>query len=86
MVILPRDDDEMLAEDILDGATAIAKFFFGDPNQRSRVYHLCATGQLPHFRLGTSRRARIYARKSTLLAWVNERDGLAASERDDNSP
>ena len=69
MVILPKDDREMPANDILYGARAIAEFLFGDPRQRSRVYHLCAKGHLPHFRPGTSRKGRIYARKSTLREW-----------------
>jgi hypothetical protein len=75
-------DDRMLADDILYGASAIAKFLFGDPGQRSRVYHLCAEGRLPHFRLGTSRRGRIYARRSSLRAWVEQQDKPAASEAD----
>ena len=80
MVILPKDDREMPANDILYGARAIAEFLFGDPRQRSRVYHLCAKGHLPHFRPGTSRKGRIYARKSTLREWGKERNRVTASE------
>ena len=65
-----KDDDEMPGNDILYGAGAIAEFLFGDPCQRSRVYHLCANRQLPHFRFG----ARISARRSTLREWMDKQE------------
>jgi hypothetical protein len=70
-----------LASDLLKGAEQIATFMFGDPAERRQVYHLASEvapqDRLPVFRLG----AVICARKSTLLAWVAEREagGRAAS-------
>jgi len=40
-----------LAEDMLNGANEIAEFLFGNADHRSRIYYLCATGQLPSSRL-----------------------------------
>jgi hypothetical protein len=65
-----KDDTEVLANDILYGARAIAEFLFGDPDQRGRVYHLCANRQIPHFRFGV----RLSARRSTLREWMNEQE------------
>jgi hypothetical protein len=54
--------------DLLRGAKAIARFLLDDsgPRERRVVYHLFEKGTLPAFRLGS----RIYARKSTLSAWI----------------
>lgn len=52
---------ESLSNDLLDGADAIAEFIGLD---RKRVYHLCAQGQLPSFKLG----GKLIARKSAILA------------------
>ena len=60
-----------LAEDLLQGASQIAEFIFGDPRERRRVYHLATLGKLPCFRLG----GRLCARKSTLNQFI------ASSER-----
>jgi len=46
--------------------SAIAFFLLNDPGQRRVVYHLFEKKRLPAFRLGK----RIYARKSTLSAWI----------------
>jgi hypothetical protein len=59
-----------LASDMLDGATAIAIYLFGDPNQRRRVYHLASTGQLPVVKLGQ----KITGRKSTLKSFLEMRE------------
>jgi hypothetical protein len=64
---------------ILHGADAIAEFLFGDdPKGRRRVYHLSTelpeAERMPTFRLG----AVVCARPTTLLAWLEEREGRAA--------
>ena len=52
-----------LAEDILDGAEAIAQFLGCKPR---RVFYLHETGKLPTFKLGN----RICGRKSTFRAHI----------------
>jgi len=72
------DDTKMadsLAEDLLEGAAEIARFVFGrdDCKSRRRVYHLAAaerSDRLPVFRMGN----QIFARKSTLLRSIAERE------------
>ncbi|MGK7058060.1 DNA-binding protein [Bradyrhizobium sp. 1050_B9_N1_2] len=59
-----------LADDMLRGAEAIAEFLFGDAKQRRKVYHVVETGKLPTFRLG----AILCARKSKLLAWIEQQE------------
>jgi hypothetical protein len=65
-----------LADDLLEGAAAIADFLFGDPKLRRRVYWLAEKQSLPVFRLGVT----LCARPSTLRQWVaeQERAGLGA--------
>jgi len=63
----PTSDVALLPpDDLLRGASAIAFFLLNDPGQRRVVYHLFEKKRLPAFRLGK----RIYARKSTLSAWI----------------
>jgi hypothetical protein len=54
-----------LADDLLVGAPAIARYVFGSdgPAETRRVYHLAACKELPCFKLG----ALLAARKSQLL-------------------
>jgi hypothetical protein len=70
-------DDPNFSKDLLRGADAIAGFLFGDEKQRRKVYHLTATSNLPVFKLGSM----ICARKSTLLAWIKEREHRAETDR-----
>jgi hypothetical protein len=70
--------DATLAGDLLEGAGAIAQFLFGSSNERRRVYHLVANGQIPCFRMGTS----LFARKSTLLTWIGQREQAALAHTD----
>jgi hypothetical protein len=70
---------DTLADDLLEGAGEIARFMFGDNNAKSRrrVYHLAAADRndrLPVFRMGN----QIFARKSTLLRSITEREAGAA--------
>ncbi|KAA0576817.1 helix-turn-helix domain-containing protein [Azospirillum sp. Sh1] len=60
----------VLADDILKGVKDIAKFT--GLTERS-VYHIAAAGRLPVFKLG----ATICARKSTILAWIQEQEAKA---------
>lgn len=70
-----RDGTPPLADDLLRGADVIAEFIYGDKKLRKRVYYLHAkakgTGRLPIFKFG----ATLCARRSTLLAWISEREG-----------
>jgi hypothetical protein len=59
--------------DLLHGADEIADFLLGSSKKRRQVYHLVATGVLPHFKLG----ATICARKKTLLAWIDREESAA---------
>lgn len=58
--------------DVLRGADKIAEFLFGDPKQRRKVYYLAEIGRLPTFRLGG-----LCARKTTLLAYIEEQERAA---------
>jgi hypothetical protein len=71
--------DEPLADDLLVGANAIARFVFGTEGKRRAVYWLSENGELPTFRLGST----ICARRSTLLRHIADRDQKArVAERD----
>jgi hypothetical protein len=64
-----------LSEDLLEGAAAIARFVFGrdDAASRRKIYNLAAaqrSDRLPVFRMGS----QIFARKSTLLRAISERE------------
>lgn len=65
-----------LASDLIVGAAEIARFIYGSDDERfqRRVYYLTTAGckrPLPHFRLGS----QIAARRSTILAWIEEQEG-----------
>jgi hypothetical protein len=64
-----------ISDDIVHGASGIAKFLFGsdEPTYRRRVYHLSdprRKDRLPVFRMGN----QIFARKSTLLKLIEQRE------------
>jgi hypothetical protein len=73
--------DSDFAQDLLQGADAIAQFLWGIGAPRRRVYHLAATTNLPVFKIG----AMICARRSVLLRWVKLQEdrhaGRAAPKR-----
>jgi hypothetical protein len=64
-----------IASDLIVGAAAIARFIYGSDDERfqRRVYYLVTSCKrpLPHFRLGN----QIAARRSTILAWIEEQEG-----------
>ena len=75
-----------VAGDILEGADEIGEFLFGDdpdPSARRhrlrRVYRLTSEvkpdDQLPVFRIGSL----LFARRSTLMRWITEREGKPAT-------
>jgi excisionase family DNA binding protein len=66
-----QHDNDNLAGDLLRGANAIAAYL-GFP--RRTIYHAVANGHLPHFKIGET----ICARKSTLAAWIAEKERAAA--------
>jgi hypothetical protein len=59
-----------LADDLLEGADAIAAYLYGDRKHRRKVYHLAATHGIPTFNLG----ALVCARKSTLIEWIKAQE------------
>jgi hypothetical protein len=60
-----------LADDTLEGASAIAEFLFGSRDKTRKVYHLVQKSKIPIYRLG----ALLHARKSVLMEFI------AAQER-----
>jgi hypothetical protein len=68
--------DEQLSRDLLRGADELALFLYGDASFRRKVYHLAATSNLPIFKLG----AMICARKSVLLAWIEDQERRHAND------
>lgn len=61
--------------DMLKGADAIAKHLFGPAGWRRQVYYLVERMHLPIFRLGQV----IYARRSTLAAWIADQEQSSLS-------
>ncbi|MBS0233484.1 MAG: DNA-binding protein [Proteobacteria bacterium] len=59
-----------IADDLLEGADAIATFIYGSPQKRRKVYHLAQTSNLPVFRFG----AVLCARKSRILEWIESQE------------
>lgn len=64
-----------LADDLMTGAEAIAKFMFGDATDtnRRRVYHAADKLGLPTFRIG----ATLCARRTTILKWIAKQESAA---------
>jgi hypothetical protein len=76
--VISRDAIEPpLADDLLTGAAAIARFVFGDESERRRVYWLADTGHLPVFRIGSI----LCARKSSILKAVELHERAAIAQR-----
>lgn len=70
---------DTLADDLIIGAAALARFLFGsdEPRFQRRIYYLTHTAKcrLPHFRIGS----QIAARRSTLLKWIEQQEGGRSS-------
>lgn len=67
---------ERLADDLLEGAAAIADYLLGDKKKTRRVYWLVEKQALPIFRL----RLAICCRKSTLNEWITEQERRAVAQ------
>jgi hypothetical protein len=63
-----------LADDLLEGADAIAEFICGDRKKRRKIYHLIETKQIPAFHLG----GKVCARKSAIMAAITEKERRAS--------
>ncbi|MDP4021044.1 helix-turn-helix domain-containing protein [Methylobacterium sp. NEAU 140] len=65
-----------LAEDMIEGAGPIAKFLFGseDTKARRKIYHIIEQHDFPSFKIG----GKIYARRSSILAWLAAKEKRAA--------
>jgi hypothetical protein len=68
------DPTHILAEDILQGAKAIADF---GGWTRPQVYHFVGHG-LPVFRMGSI----LCARKSSILAWIERQERSSSSDKE----
>jgi hypothetical protein len=67
-----REAPATLADDLLRGADEIARFVFGSPKHRRKIYYYAtdAKVRMPVFRIG----AVICARKSTLIEWIEQQE------------
>ena len=73
--MVPLNTPSELADDILEGADAIAEFLFGSREQRRKVYYLAECSKLPIFRLGSV----LCARKSVLLQFITGQENRVLS-------
>jgi hypothetical protein len=66
-----------IADDLLNGASEISEFFYGDASEpnRKRVYHLVDTGVFPAFKVG----GVLHARRSTIVAYIEALERAAVS-------
>lgn len=71
-----KDTTRPLADDLLRGADAIAKFLFGPQASRRKVYYLAACTRIPVFRLGST----LCARPSVLLEFISSQESRARGE------
>src|SRR5258708_1074308 len=72
------DTPDSIADDLLEGADAIATFLFGQEGSRRKVYYLAECTKLPIFRLGSV----LCARKSVLLRWISGQENRVLSTSD----
>jgi hypothetical protein len=72
---IPQNMANELADDILEGADAIAEFLFGSREHRRKVYYLAECSKLPIFRLGSV----LCARKSVLLDFISGQESRVLS-------
>ncbi len=71
---VPTQSEE-LADDLLRGASEIAKFIFGEHERggRRQIYYLAEHSRLPVFRLGSM----LCARRSVLIRWIAAQEDKA---------
>lgn len=69
---------DSIADDLLEGADAIAAFLFGVEGSRRKVYYLAECTKLPIFRLGSV----LCARKSVLLGFISSQERRVLSTTD----
>lgn len=69
-----------LADDLCNGADAIARFVYGEPSDekaaesnRRKIYHAIDKHGFPAFKLG----GLITSRKSTILRWIESQEQTA---------
>jgi hypothetical protein len=65
-----------LADDMLEGAEAIAESLFGSREFRRKIYYLAECSKLPIFRL----RSALCARESVLLRFISGQEDRALSQ------
>jgi excisionase family DNA binding protein len=68
-----------LADDLLEGIEAIARFLYGPNGSKRKAQRAVQAGHLPHFRIG----GRICARKSAIMRWITtqEMSSITAQHR-----
>lgn len=78
----PEPISAELANDLLEGADAIAEYLYGSRTLRRKIYHLAQKSKLPLFRLGSV----LCARKSVLMNYIlgQERIFFALLKETDN--
>lgn len=59
-----------LADDMLEGARAIAEFIYGTGANPRKAYRAIEVGRLPIFRIWN----RLCARKSAILDWIKRQE------------
>lgn len=64
-----------LADDILEGARAIAEFIYGRGTDPRKAYRAIDAGRLPIFRIGN----RLCARRSVILEWIKRQELASTS-------
>ncbi|MGY3591709.1 hypothetical protein ACVIGB_008708 [Bradyrhizobium sp. USDA 4341] len=74
----PQNASSDLADDVLEGAEAIAEFLFGSRELRRKVYYLAECSKLPVLRLGSV----LCAHKSVVLRFISgQEDRVLLQER-----
>lgn len=71
-----QQNQPSIASDLLEGADEVARFVFGSPQKRRRVYDLAARSEIPLFRVGRV----LCGRRSTLRAWISAKEAASASK------
>jgi hypothetical protein len=75
-----------LANDLPEGAEAIALFMFGTPCAKGRVYRL-STEVSPQFRLPTFKLGgnTLCARKNSILRWIERQEAARTTIKDETA-